>query len=194
MRKKLIGVSLIIILLAVAAYGTWAYFTAEARTTNVITTGTIDITLNETTTDADGNSVAFPKEGISGVMPGQSVDKLVTVVNEGTGESWIRVGVSSRIDAADGTELPLELTNGEDVLSFDINEEKWTDGEDGYYYYADPVDPGDVTEQLFSQVTFNKLMGNEYQNCTAYVDVAAQAVQVKHNGETVFDAAGWPAN
>ena len=143
-------------------------------------------------------------------MPGQSVDKLVTVVNEGTGESWIRVGVSSRIDAADGTELPLELTNGEDVLSFDINvekwtdgedvlsfdnnEEKWTDGEDGYYYYADPVDPGDVTEQLFSQVTFNKLMGNEYQNCTAYVDVAAQAVQVKHNGETVFDAAGWPAN
>lgn len=195
MRKKLLGVSLIIILLSLAAYGTWAYFTAEARTTNVITTGTIDITLVETTTDADGNTVAFPEEGISGVMPGQSVDKLVTVANEGTGESWIRAGIVCRIVSADGEELPLtlEYADGEDVLSFDINEEMWTE-KDGYYYYANAVKASDSTEQLFTQVTFNKAMGNEYQNCTAFVDVAAQAVQVKNNGETVFDAAGWSAN
>ena len=193
MRKKLLGVSLIIILLSLAAYGTWAYFTAEARTTNVITTGTIDISLIETTIDEEGNTVAFPQEGISGVMPGQAVDKLVTVANEGTGESWIRAGIVCRIVAADGSELPLVLENGEDVLSFDINEEMWTE-QDGFYYYADAVKAEASTEQLFTQVTFNKAMGNEYQNCTAYVDVAAQAVQVKKNGETVFDAAGWPAN
>ena len=67
-------------------------------------------------------------------------------------------------------------------------------GSDGYYYYTDPVKANDSTEQLFSQVTFNKAMGNEYQGCTAYVDVAVWAVQVKNNGETVFDAAGWSAN
>ena len=193
MRKKLLGVSLIIILLSLAAYGTWAYFAAEARTTNVITTGTIDITLVETTTDADGNTVAFPDKGISGVMPGQSVDKLVTVDNVGTGESWIRAGIVCRIVSVDGEELPLQLANGEDVLSFDINEEMWTE-QDGYYYYADAVKAEASTEQLFSQVTFNKAMGNEYQGCTAYVDVAVQAVQVKNNGETVFDAMGWSAN
>lgn len=193
MRKKLLGVSLIIILLSLAAYGTWAYFAAEARTTNVITTGTIDITLVETTTDADGNTVAFPDKGISGVMPGQSVDKLVTVDNVGTGESWIRAGIVCRIVSVDGEELPLQLANGEDVLSFDINEEMWTE-QDGYYYYADAVKAEASTEQLFSQVTFNKAMGNEYQGCTAFVDVAAWAVQVKNNGETVFDAMGWSAN
>ena len=121
MRKKLLGVSLIIILLSLAAYGTWAYFAGEARTTNVITTGTIDITLVETTTDAEGNQVEFPTTGISGVMPGQSVDKLVTVDNVGTGESWIRAGIVCRIESVDGEELPLtlEYADGEDVLSFD---------------------------------------------------------------------------
>ena len=193
MRKKLLGVSLIIILLSLAAYGTWAYFAGEARTTNVITTGTIDITLVETTTDAEGNQVEFPTTGISGVMPGQSVDKLVTVDNVGTGESWIRAGIVCRIEGVDKEELPLVLENGEDVLSFDINEEMWTE-KDGYYYYTDPVKANTSTEQLFSQVTFNKAMGNEYQGCTAFVDVAVWAVQVKNNGETVFDAAGWSAN
>ena len=195
MRTKWLGVSLIIILLSLAAYGTWAYFTAEARTTNVITTGTIDITLVETTTDAEGNQVEFPTTGISGVMPGQSVDKLVTVDNVGTGESWIRAGIVCRIESVDGEELPLtlEYADGEDVLSFDINEEMWTE-KDGYYYYTDPVKANTSTEQLFSQVTFNKAMGNEYQGCTAFVDVAVWAVQVKNNGETVFDAAGWSAN
>lgn len=195
MRKKLLGVSLIIILLSLAAYGTWAYFAGEARTTNVITTGTIDITLVETTTDADGNQVAFPTTGITGVMPGQSVDKLVTVDNVGTGESWIRASVVSRIVSVDKEALPLtlEYADGESVLSFDINDAKWTE-KDGYYYYTDPVKANDSTEQLFSQVTFNKAMGNEYQGCTAFVDVVVQAVQVKNNGETVFDAMGWSAN
>ena len=194
MRKKLLGVSLIIILLSLAAYGTWAYFAAEARTTNVITTGTIDITLVETTTDADGNAVAFPKDGITGVMPGQSVDKLVTVANEGSGESWIRASIVCRIENVDEEEeLPLVLENGESVLSFDINDAKWEE-KDGYYYYTEPVKADAYTEQLFSQVTFNKAMGNEYQGCTAFVDVAVWAVQVKNNGETVFDAAGWSAN
>lgn len=192
MRKKLLGGSLLLILVALFAYGTWAYFTAEARTTNVITTGTIDISLQETTKDADGNQVAFPGEGISGVMPGVSVDKLVTVKNEGTSDAWIRVGVVNKITAADGkTDLPLTLAKGGDVLSFDI-QSKWTES-GGYYYYNDPVGANESTEPLFTQVTFNTAMGNEYQGCTAYVDVVAEAVQVKNNGTSATEAAGWPA-
>lgn len=204
MRKKLLGGSLLVILAALFAYGTWAYFTAEARTTNVITTGTIHISLKETQgVDADGNEILFPEEGISGVMPGVSVDKLVTVKNEGTSDAWIRIVVSSEIIAADGTtKLPLTLDNGEDVLSFDI-QNKWIQGEDGYYYYTEALNPaqngqpGETTQALFTKVTFNPAMGNEYQGCTAYVKVAAHAVQVQNNpipaGGDVTDVAGWPA-
>ena len=45
---------------------------------------------------------------------------------------------------------------------------------------------------MFTKVTFNAAMGNEYQNATATVDVAAQAVQTANNGSTVTDAQGWP--
>ena len=65
-------------------------------------------------------------------------------------------------------------------------------GADGYCYYSRPLKPGQVTEPVFTKVTFNAAMGNEYQNATATVDVAAQAVQTANNGSTVTDAQGWP--
>lgn len=192
MRKKLVGGSLVVLLLALVAYGTAAYFTAETRTTNVITTGTIDISLEEYTKE-DGEWVAFPEDGIQGVMPGTSVDKLVSVSNDGTADAWVRVVVTSKIVAADGkTELPLTLNNGEEVLSIDV-QDGWTRGRDGVYYFDHAVAPETCTVPVFTQVTFNPAMGNEYQGCTAYVDVQAQAVQVKNNGDNVLQADGWPA-
>ena len=41
-------------------------------------------------------------------------------------------------------------------------------------------------------VTFDKQMGNDYQNSTAQVYVFAQATQVANNGERAQDAQGWP--
>ena len=55
-----------------------------------------------------------------------------------------------------------------------------------------PLKPGEVTAPIFTAVTFNANMGNEYQNATATVDVFAQAVQTANNGATVMDAQGWP--
>ena len=66
----------------------------------------------------------------------------------------------------------------------------WTE-KDGYYYYTKPLKPGEVTAPIFTAVTFNADMGNEYQNATATVDVFAQAVQTANNGATVMDAQGW---
>ena len=66
----------------------------------------------------------------------------------------------------------------------------WTE-KDGYYYYTKALKPGEVTAPIFTAVTFNADMGNEYQNATATVDVFAQAVQTANNGATVMDAHGW---
>ena len=54
------------------------------------------------------------------------------------------------------------------------------------------LEPGDVTEALFTSVGFDPDMGNLYQKSTASVEVTAYAVQVANNGETVMDAKGWP--
>ena len=47
-KKKALAMLLALVLLIAAVGGTLAMFTREARATNVITTGTVDITLTET--------------------------------------------------------------------------------------------------------------------------------------------------
>ena len=208
MKKKLVLGSALVLLVALMAWSTWAYFTASARTTNVITTGTIQISLDEKTT----GGAEFPANGVHGVMPGTSVDKLVTVQNDGTGDSWIRVKVASTIIGADDEELPLQLTDKSNVLQFDI-QNGWIDGGDGYYYYAKPLRGTDdthtgatekTTAPLFTKVTFNSKMPNAYQNCNVNIAVSAQAVQVKNNNkngtlteltkDTLDQIIGWPAD
>lgn len=193
MKKKILALAVVAMFSSIIASGTLAYFTAEERAHNVITSGGVGIELIEKTKGNEGIEVDFPKEGISGVVPGTSVSKIVKVKNTGTGDAWIRVQITPSIKDANGTELPLEI--GEDknpVMSCQIFDEHWIDGNDGYYYHKDPIEADEYTEVLFETVDFNPLMGNEYQNSIANIVIDAQAVQVANNGKDVMEAQGWP--
>lgn len=184
MKKRLFAVAMVIICLSVAAAGSLAYFVDDATARNVITSGFVEIELVEKHIDESGAEVDFP-ERITGIMPGTSASKIVSVKNTGA-EAWIRVQVEKKITAADGRELSA------DVISFAVDENKWQ-LKDGYYYYLVPVATEASTEILFDEVHFDgPTMGNEYQGCEAEIIVAAQAVQVANNGATVLEAAGWP--
>ena len=50
----------------------------------------------------------------------------------------------------------------------------------------------EITVPLFTKVIFSADMDNLYQHSKAVINVNAQATQVIHNGETVFEASGWP--
>ena len=185
MKKKIFAVAVIVICLALLASGTLAYFTTDAIARNVITTGYVDIDLIEKQIDDDGTEVDFPQEAITGIMPGSTVSKIVSVKNTGA-ESWIRVSVEKKVTSAAGKELP------DDVVTFTVDESKWL-LKDGYYYHLMPVATESSTEILFDEVYFVPTMGNEYQNCKTEIIVYAQAVQTANNGTTVEEAAGWPA-
>ncbi len=77
-------------------YSTIAYFNTADTARNVITSGNIKIALNET--DAAG----APFKDAVDVMPGQTVDKIVTVQNTGDDPSYIRVSVTKAIQLAAG--------------------------------------------------------------------------------------------
>ena len=47
------------------------------------------------------------------------------------------------------------------------------------------------TEPLFTKVSFDAKMGNEYMNATVEVYVLAQAVQSANNGSDPTQALGW---
>ena len=189
MRKKLIAGAVVAICLSLLAYSTSAYFTTEKTATNVITSGDIDIQLQETAMQ-NGQEVLFeqPQERVK-VMPSQKMSKIVRVKNTGANAAYVRISISKSI------ELVKEVQDEPDVslLELDFDSENWT-AKDGYYYYNMPLEPGDTPEALFNSVTFSPSMGNMYQNSTAIIQVKAQATQVKNNGASVFEAAGWPAS
>lgn len=186
MKRKLLILSVLAICVATLAAGTLAYFTAEGKAHNVITTGGVDIEVREWAND----DKTEPFEDLTGVMPGTSATKIAEVANTGASEAWIRVRVEKKISPQLETDAGAEVDP--DVVTLDINTKAWTDGGDGYYYYNEPVKPGEVTAPVFTAVTFAPQMGNEFQNAAATVDILAQAVQTANNGASVMEAQGWP--
>lgn len=194
MKRKLLILSVLVICVATLAAGTLAYFNAEDTAHNVITSGGVGIQLIEKTKSGD-TLVDFPEDGLSGILPGTSASKIVSVENTGSADAWIRVKVEMTITGSDREALPLEIGGADSVIpviTFTPGE-SWTLGEDGYYYYNAAVASGKSTETLFEEVYFAAQMGNEYQNCTANLVVTAQAVQTANNGDSALTAAGWPA-
>ena len=108
-------------------------------------------------------------------------------VDEPVYKAKIRVGTSADFK-------PFEYYDENDkLIGFDIDTEHWT-LKDGYYYYTEALEPEQTTYPLFTKIQFSAQMDNIYQKSTANVDIKVHAVQVAHNGETVFEASGWPAD
>ncbi len=186
MKKRLFALAVIMICLSLTAYGTLAYFSSENTAHNVITSSSVAIELQEWA-DED-KTVPFPEEGVSGVMPGTEVTKIAEVKNTGPEPVWIRVSVEKIITLAEGVEGDVNVG----LLLLDFNQEYWTLA-DGFYYYNQPLNPGETTVELFASVAFDPAMDNIYQNSTASVVVTAYAVQTANNGSSALEAAGWPA-
>lgn len=203
MKRKILILSVLVICFAILAAGSLAYFTAEDTAHNVITSGGVNIQIIESTAGANGALVEFPAEGLTGIMPGSEVSKIVSVKNTGEAETWIRIKLGVSIISADGSELSDNIERGGEKIPVVIPNVKdgWLAGDDGYYYYCSPVAPDTVTANLLDTVAFAPEMGNEYQNCTITLTVSAQAVQTAHNPENpaeygdnaVMQAKGWPA-
>lgn len=193
-KSKILAVAAVVLCCALAMGGTLAYYTAESTAHNVITTGDIHIKLFE----------EFDPEAAKKLVPGNTVDKVVTVMNTSStaqGDAWIRVQVE--LDASiNGDDLPVAILGPDDleqpVALIDFNDQaddNWIYGGDGYFYYKTAVAPGEETQPLFTEVTLNPLMDNDYQESRIDVDVYAQAVQAKNNPAPDGDVTrvtGWP--
>ncbi len=186
MKRKLLFLASAVICAAIAATGTLAYFSADYRQTNVITTGNVDIVLQEWADEDE----TVPFENLDGVMPGAEVTKIPEVVNTGASDAWIRVKLEKKIQIGGKEEVAPETAD--ELIGLNIDSENWIDGGDGYYYYSSALKAGETTEPVFTKVSISKDMGNEYKNASITVDVAAEAVQVANNGESAQSAAGWP--
>lgn len=180
MKRKLFLISILVICVSSLAAGSLAYFTAEDRAHNVITTGSVSITLHEWK-DLDKT----PYEAPGTILPGAVVDKIAVVENTGPAEAWIRVKVTTKILDSGGEALNPSL------IELDLNTADWTEL-DGYLYYNHRLGPGEYTTPIFTTVTFSTDMDNDYKAANAIVDVSAQAVQTAHNSDLDPAERNWP--
>ncbi len=181
MKRKLLILSVLAICIATLTTGTLAFFTYEDKAHNVITTGGVEIAVQEW---ADKEKQT-PFENLDGIMPSMSATKIAEIKNTGASAAWVRVKVEKNI------QLQGNGTPNTDLVELNLNTTEWTE-QDGYYYYNNALKPGEVTEPIFTAVTFDASMGNEYQHATVSVDVSAQAVQTANNGAAATAAQGWP--
>ena len=190
MKKKIAIGAVLVLCLSMLIYSTIAYFNTADTARNVITAGDIKIELQETAI-RDGEEILFEQsQERFDVMPGQDVSKIVRVKNTGSNPAYIRVEVQKAIALAADAQGDVDL----ELVSLDFDSEKWTLRNDCYYYYNEPLAPGETTAALFRNVKFDTGMGNMYQGSTATIKVSAQATQVKNNGDNALDAKGWPAD
>ena len=188
-NKRIIAVLAITSILAVMVFQTLAFFTAEDTALNRVTMGNVALILNDDTINPETEELEpFPVEGFDLIMPGDVIDKIVSVTNDGANPIWVRIRLDRSILLA-GEAADVDFN----VLGLNLNDEDWTEGVDGWFYYNEVLAPGETTENLFTQVTFPTSLGNEFMNAEVEIDVLAQGVQSQNNGLTVQEAAGWPA-
>lgn len=185
MKKIVITCIIVLCTLAIAVAGTMAFFSVSEKATNTITSGKLTMILHDETTGGE----PFPEGGIHGILPSYVVDKVVYIENNCPNSEYVRIYLEKFIQAEDGSEAELNFDN----ITLDINEAMWTQGDDGWYYYNVVLYPGESTEPLFTKVSFDGSLGNEYANCSLQIIVHAQAVQSEHNGDSSLLADGWPA-
>lgn len=182
MKKKLIGVVLLLSLIVGAVYTTFALFSDSQAKKGVITTGQVKIAIVE----KDEKGAPYV-QGDDILAPGDEIDRIVSVKNEGNKAAWVRVAVAKTF-AAPRTDIdPSELR----LVEVDY-QSKWVEGEDGFFYYQEKLAPGQETTSFFNHVKLNLLADNRFSSQTINIDVTADGIQSDNNGSTIEQAIGWP--
>lgn len=209
MKKKILGLSAVVVIIAIiAAGGTLAFFSAADTAHNKITFGSLDIELvSELKAKPTDSGDAFVTK-IENVMPGAVYDSRVTVKNVSSGHgAWVRLRLTSawtNVVNAPIPENPFESFGSfkkaiyPAEYNFNVGDgaEQWSfDG--GWWYYNSPLAAGEEAKPLFTKIEFtDEGMDNRYENSSFNIEFYAQAVQSENNadfaGATWRDVEGWP--
>lgn len=170
--SKLAIFSLICITTLVAI--SYAYFISSDNVTNTVAIGDVDIEVREEFTP--------PKN-----WDGKECTKIVKIQNKSKAPTLIRVAIVPRWIDNQGNPWPgdtnivtLNYERNNIISSTGIKpNNKWIDGNDGYYYYNTIVPTGDTTVELLKSVSANipEELKDRYKDKTLIVDVKAEAVQ-----------------
>jgi len=171
MKKKIIAALAMVLIVAMAIVGTYAYLTDTDKVTNTFTVGNVDIKLDEAPVDANGAKTTGDRVNANSykLIPGHSYDKDPTVtVLKGSEACWVFVKVEDGLAAIEDAT----------TIADQITAKGWTalTGVTGVYYKQQAATTEDTPLVVFE--TF-KLKTDaavaDYANAT--ITVTAYAIQ-----------------
>lgn len=168
MKKKKLVTFLTSLSVLLGLGGATVLAMAETSVTNHLSTGIVDIELEEYQME-DGKEI--PYEDPEDVLPGQVISKIPRIVNKGN-DSYVRV------------KLDLEKTG--ESLEVQGIPEGWTEGQDGYLYYTETVKTDEQVD-VFRQVKIPETYSKEEEGKAIELKITADAIQSR-NFTPDFDA------
>ncbi len=109
-------------------------------------------------------------------VPGQTFTKKPVIVNDGLLPCYVRARVLFGSQEAASICEPLQISPS------------WSQEEDGYYYYADPLSPGGLTEPIFYTVSFRTDISREELSGTLPFEILVYAESVRAGEEGAQEA------
>jgi hypothetical protein len=169
-----IALIMLVIVFVFSAGGTIAAWTVQDDTVNKITIGSIKGLIIEEYVHAQT------------VMPGSTVEKVVSVKNTGNIDARIRVKIDKAWGASRDAEGNLivdpSLSTDNILITFDTTNWYYEDA-DGYFYYIGVLPPGETTlTPLMREFTIDNDSGNEYDNKHADIVVHMECIQAAGGG------------
>lgn len=207
MKRRVLGISLVVALVAIVAVGaTLAYFTDSSNVVqNTFTMGNVEIKLDEIDNTKTDGSRTETGNAYTGVTPGVALDKDPTVWNTGANDAWVRVNVTVSNASAWKTALTKHGITDLATIFGGHEETKWTragivedtsKGTITYSYYYNTVVPGKTdsktssTGALFTTVTIPAVFDNaDVESIKGFeITITADAIQTDASFTTAAQA------
>lgn len=207
MKKKILAISLVVSLVAVAALGvTLAYFTDTDTVDNVFTMGNVEIMLREPGWDGydfddeeigtpDPTNAALGYNEAKPLLPGDTAAKDPQVKNTGSNGAYVRMKVT--ISNYSGFQEASDLYQGDDIdivgdVVKGLNATDWTMAGDGVvsgdtitytFNYNGILASGSTTNALFTGIALPSELDQELaplQDEGFTITVKAEAIQAEN--------------
>lgn len=189
MKRKLVLVTGILVTVACTMSGTYAYYQDSVTVSNHISTGDVNIGIQEYEKDGDSEkSYQGPADGI--VLPSQTVSKIPRITNYAE-TCYIRVKTTYTSEAPEPTatvEGDAEVpdvdhdSEAEPETEYILSDEELAGISDAwvqhgeYYYYTQPLKNGESAD-FFQSVTIPSVWSSKASDRELGLTVTAEAVQ-----------------
>lgn len=167
--------------------GSLAFKAASITAYNVITVGNVKLKLHETLLDKNGIEQAVDMGESINITSAAHQERRFYVENTGKNPLYARVRFLVKGTRSDGGAFTTS-----DYLEIQAEQRNWIK-ENDWYYYSLPVEPGQRTDALETEICFLvDELTRKYPGSWFQLFVQAQAVQSQNNETDVLKIQGWP--